>query len=98
LNSRQKILFGSAVALLFGLFILVIYGDKGFFDVKRFRNEKEAIAAKSDELEAENLKLYRKIKRLKQDPVYVEDVARQDLGMTGKNEVIFKFKKENSGK
>lgn len=98
MNTRQKILFGSAAALLFGLFMLVIYGDSGFFDVKRLGIEKESIAAKNDELESENLKLYRKIKRLKHDPVYVENVAREDLGMTGKNEVIFKFKKETPGK
>jgi len=98
LSTKQKILFGSALILLFGLFLLVIYGDNGFFDLKRLHIEKEAMAAKNVEIEAENLKLYRKIKRLKHDPTYVEKVARQDLGMTGKDEMIFKFKKGSSGK
>jgi len=33
-----------------------------------------------------------KIVKLKNDPVFIENVARQELGMIGEGEVILKFK------
>ena len=42
--------------------------------------------------------MYTEIERLKHDPEYIENVARRELGMIGKNEVIFKVeKKTDSG-
>ena len=35
--------------------------------------------------------LYREIDRVKNDLKYIENVARQELGMVGKDEVIFRM-------
>jgi cell division protein FtsB len=34
------------------------------------------------------LQLYHEIERLKKDPAYIEAIARQELGLVGKNEIV----------
>ena len=43
-----------------------------------------------ENLAKENLILYSEIERLKNDSKYIENIARQELGMIGKDEVILK--------
>jgi cell division protein FtsB len=42
----------------------------------------------NETLAGENVNLYRTIRRLKTDPVYIESVARNELGMVGKDDII----------
>lgn len=96
MSSKQKIAIGTAVFFLFLLLLMIFFGDNGFFDFMRLKNEKATLTEKSRLTEAENVELYRTINRLKHDPKYIESVARKELGMVGQNEVIFKFKEERS--
>ena len=42
----------------------------------------------NETLARENVSLYRTIGRLKSDPAFIESVARNELGMIGKDDVI----------
>jgi cell division protein FtsB len=42
----------------------------------------------NETLAVENVSLYRTIGRLKNDPVFIESVARNELGMVGKDDVV----------
>ena len=64
--------------------------------VYKLKTKKDNFSKKNEELKTENLSLYREIERLKNDPGYVEDVARKELGVIGKDEVIIKIKKRES--
>ena len=91
--SRVKIIIGGvSVLFLFILLIMVIAGENGFLDLNRLKKEKAELVEQARDIELKNLTLYRKVERLKNDPVYIENVARQELGMIGKGEVILKFK------
>ena len=94
MSRKQKIALGSAYLLIVLLLVMIVGGRNGFFDYRRLNQEKNALAEKNREIETENLALYESIKRLKHDPKYVENVARRELGMVGRNELIFKFKKD----
>jgi len=48
------------------------------------------------ELQRQNIELSRKVKRLKEDPEYIENIARQELKMIGKDEVVFKFQQKKT--
>lgn len=96
MTGKQKIAMGCALLSLALLFMMIIWGDSGFFDLMRLKQEKEIMMEKSRSTENENVELYRTIKRLKHDPKYIENIARKELGMVGQNEVIFKFKEERS--
>jgi len=92
LTSKKKIIIGVSAAFLFTLLLMIVFGDKGFLDLKRLGEEKAELIKTSNDVEAENLKLYRQVERLKNDPVFIENVARQELGMIHDDEVILKFK------
>ncbi len=96
MNTREKILLSFAILALFSMLFFVIFGEYGLADFNLLRQERDGLLEKNRKLEQENLSLYREIERLKNDLEYIENVARQELGMIKKDEMIFKFK--NSGK
>ena len=93
MNLKQKILFSIAMSVIFFMFLLIIFDDNGLADLNVLKIKKESLVIKNKELTRENLFLCRKIDRLKYDAKFIENVARQELGMIGKDEVIFKLKK-----
>ena len=81
------------VVSMFLLLFFVVFGENGLVDLNRLKTERDGLLHKNAELKQENISLYREIGRLKNDPKYVENVARQELGVIGKDEVIIKVKK-----
>lgn len=90
MKSRQTIFLALTILLLSSLLLFIVFGDNGQIDLNRLKTERNNLLQKNEALEQENLSLYREIERLKNDPKYVENVARQELGVIGKDEVIFK--------
>ena len=64
---------------------------QGVWKVYTLSREKARIVAGNQALGEENERLKREIERLKNDPRYIEGIARRELGMIGKNEVIYRF-------
>ena len=96
MNIREKILLSFAILALFLMLFFVIFGENGLADLNLLRQQRDNLKEKNHQLEQENLSLYREIDRLKHDLNYIENVARQELGMIKKDEIIFKI--NNSGK
>ncbi len=94
---RQKILLAFVIAALFSLLLFIVFGENGVADLHTLKMERDNLLKRNAELSQENLSLYREIERLKNDPKYVENVARQELGVIGKDEVIFKVKEKQKG-
>ena len=80
------------------LLLFIVFGENGLTDLHGLKMKKENLTQKNEEIKKENLSLYREIERLKNDPGYVENVARQELGVIGKDEVIIKVKKRKAKK
>jgi len=95
---NKNIMLGLAVMTIFLLLLLIVFGEKGLTDLYRLKMKKEDLSLKNEELMKENLSLYREIERLKNDPEYVENVARKELGVIGKDEVIIKVKNRKAKK
>jgi cell division protein FtsB len=98
MNSKKNILLAFAILVLFSLIMFIILGENGLTDLNRLTMERDSLLKKNDELVQKNLSLHREIERLKKDPEYVENVARKELGVIGKDEVIFKVKKSKKAK
>jgi cell division protein FtsB len=79
-----------AGVLLFSLLFFIIFGEHGLIDLNTLKNERDQLAEKSEQLTRKNLSLSVEIDRLKHDPKYIENVARQELGMVGEDELILK--------
>jgi len=92
-TSKKNILLAFAIVILFWLLMFIIFSENGLADLKQLKTERDILLKKNDELIRKNLSLYREIERLKNDPEYVENVARKELGVIGKDEVVIKVKK-----
>ncbi len=86
---KPIILAGIAGILLVAAFAL--FGDKGLLDGYRLRKERDSILSYNRSLEEENKNLEEKIELLKTDKRYIGYIARRELNMIGKNEVIYKL-------
>lgn len=90
------------IALVLGALLLISYvalifiGENGLRDLDGMKQELKKINAKNEEIQQENVEIYRKIERLKTDPAYMENIAREELKMIGEKEIVFKF--DNSAK
>ncbi|GAB6908043.1 putative Cell division protein FtsB [Desulfosarcina cetonica] len=79
---------GIAILLLLNLLLFIVFGDKGLVELSRLKAQEQTLAGENETLAMENVGLYRTIGRLKRDPVYIESVARNELGMVGENDLI----------
>lgn len=98
MTTKQNIILSLIILILFSLLLLIIFGDNGLVDFVLIKGEKDSLVEKNEKLNQENLVMYREIDRLKNDIKFVENVVRQELGVIGRDEVIFKTNKKQSNK
>jgi cell division protein FtsB len=94
MKTNQRILISITVFILISLLCFIIFNEQGLIDLRLLKKEKNILLEKNEQLDRENLTLSVEIDRLENDPKYIENVARQELGMVGKDELI--LKPENS--
>lgn len=80
--------------MLFSFLFVIGLGDHGAVDLYQLHLRKVALNRSSIELEKKNRALYRNIQRLKYDPEFVENIARNELGMVRKDEMVYQFRKK----
>ena len=90
MTRKLNILLSIAVLLLLALFFFIIVSEHGLADLRFLKKESGRLVEESKRLTRENLTIGIEIDRLKHDPVYIESIARQELGMIGKDEIILK--------
>ncbi len=88
MNLRRRFIVAGAVIALFILMLLIVFGDNGLVEMHRLREKEQTMVQQNETLASENVSLYRAIGRLKNDPAFIESVARNELGMIGKDDVI----------
>ncbi len=93
MSLKKNIMLVLAIMTMFLMLLFIVFGENSLTDLYQLKIKKDNLSKKNDVLKKENLSLYREIERLKNDPEYVEDVARKELGVIGKDEVIIKVKK-----
>ena len=90
MTRKQRIFLSIAALSLVSLLFFIIFGEHGLIDLNTLKTERNQLAEKSEQLTSKNLSLSVEIDRLKHDPKYIENVARQELGMVGEDELILK--------
>lgn len=91
MKSKQNLLFYVALLIFVTLSLVIVFGDSGLADLNLLRNGRDDLKKKNYGLAMENLSLCRAIERLKYDPIYVENIARQELGLVREGEIIYKI-------
>ena len=89
--TRKQSIFLSIAALILGsLLLFIIFGEHGYIDLNVLENERDQLVESNKRISEKNLSLSIEIDRLKNDPKYIENVARHELGMVGEDELILK--------
>jgi len=91
MTKKQRILLYFSTLTIIALFFLILFGDNGLVDLNSKKKQRDALIEENQKIQQEITLLSIEIDRAKHDPVYIEAVARQELGMIGKDEVILKF-------
>jgi cell division protein FtsB len=99
LKNRKKSFWKFALAGLCFLGPLLAwlgFGDRGLIHLYRKEMERQAYVEKIRQLAEENQAMIEEIHRLRTDMKYVESVARKELNLIKKNEIVYRFNKENT--
>jgi cell division protein FtsB len=88
-----------AVTLLAGvlatLFVITFcFSDRGMNDLQRARKGVDGLQADIKRLQADNVRLRGEIESVKKSTYAVERIARQDLGMSKKGEIVYMLPKD----
>ncbi len=75
--------------LLMGL--LITFGDKGFVDNYMMKEKLAAIRKTNEQMTHKNKELKKKIVLLRNNLQYIEMVARSEIGMVKKGNIIYRF-------
>jgi cell division protein FtsB len=87
---KQKFLLAAALMVILSTLLLIVFGENGLTDRRRLKARYDEVVSENTAIAKENARLYRQIERLKNDPAYIESIARSELGMIGSKEVIVK--------
>ena len=73
------------------MIFFTFFGDKGLLQVYRLRRELKGIQRANMELQRENERLRAEIDNLRTDKKYIEELARRELGLVKKGEIVYQF-------
>jgi len=86
---EERWLLGFGVAVGAVLLGTALFGSRGIPEVRRLRAERDKVLAELRALKEEEDALWREIEDLRKNPRAIERLARENLGMIRRGEVIF---------
>lgn len=90
MTKKLGVLLSIAVFLILSLLFFIVFSERGLADLSLMRKERDRLQTQNQQITQENLTLGVEIDRLKNDPRYIESVARKDFGMIGQDEIVVK--------
>lgn len=89
---KEKNPIKAVILLLLALLALwMLLSPYGPWQYSRISRELAGLREENSRLEQENHELLIEIERLRNDPEYIEELARREHGLLKKNELIFNF-------
>ena len=70
-----------------------LFGDHGIARLLRLRSEHEALTGDAFALLQTNRRLHEEIGQLRNDDLYLEGLARRQLGLVRPNETVYRFRR-----
>jgi cell division protein FtsB len=74
--------------------LLITFGNRGLVDNYLMSKRLADLKSQTSKITAENNELKRKILLLRNDINYIEMIARNELGMVKKGDVVYRFVKQ----
>jgi cell division protein FtsB len=79
------------VVFLFLMAILITFGNRGLVDNYLMNKKLVQLKSVNDDVAAENNELKKKIILLRSDLAYIESLARNELGMVKKGDIVYRL-------
>lgn len=92
---QRLVLYISCVVLV-GLSLFTTFGERGLLHLWRLWGEQKKLDEANFLLQKENEILRERIYRLRNDDLYLEKIAREDLGLVRPGEIIYRFTSSES--
>jgi cell division protein FtsB len=86
--TRIKLVVAIGFLVLVSFLFVIGLGKQGAVDLYQLILQRDHILASNAALREKNEELYRTIHRLKEDPSFVENIARTELGMIRSDEMV----------
>jgi cell division protein FtsB len=90
MTKKLGFLLGAAVVFILALLFFIVFSERGLADFTLMKKERDRIHDQNRQITQDNLNFGVEIDRLKNDPKYIESVARKDFGMIGQDEIVVK--------
>lgn len=87
----KKITFSAIAGALAILSLVIVFKENGLLDFWERKDELAGILSENEKLKEQNKELFNEVKRLKSDEVYIEYMARKELGVIKKDEYLIQF-------
>ncbi len=94
MTTKDKIIVAVGIVALVSFLFVIALSDRGAIDFYQLHLRKVRLHQSNLDLHLKNKELYSQIQRLKSDGEYAENIARTELGMVGKDEVVYQFRKK----
>ena len=92
---------GWPVLVVGGLVLLAVlysvFGEVGILGTLRLHGKEEQLIAENARLREENEKLRQEVEKLRSNPSYIEEIARRELGLMGKKEIVIPVDRNKEG-
>ncbi len=75
------------------MLVFAIFGSRGLIQFYKLKEERNRIQMSNARLQEENRRLAVQIGRLRNNKEEVEKVAREELGLVKKGEIVYQFEK-----
>jgi cell division protein FtsB len=77
--------------IIFFVGFFIVFGNRGLMDNQRLKEKLKDLKVENGRLEAVNGGLKREVVLLREDIRYIEAVARNELGMMKKGDLVYRF-------
>jgi len=93
MERKRKNRFFMMLSLLFLLYFILsfIFGDMGLLSYHKMKKDYQRTEQELERLNRENERLRKEVKALKTDPLYIERLARERLGLSKEGEIIYEY-------
>jgi cell division protein FtsB len=81
------------VVFLFLMALLITFGNRGIVDNYLMSKKLAQLKFQNGMIAAESIELKKKILLLRSDLIYIESIARNELGMVKKGDVVYRLAK-----
>ncbi|MDX1388930.1 MAG: septum formation initiator family protein, partial [Acidobacteriota bacterium] len=93
---RDRVLLFLLVLVFVSGTAAALFGERGYFDLRRTRVEEQSLQREVDEQLDRVRELKKQVRELKDDPTAIERIAREDLGFVREGEIHFLLPREDS--